>query len=303
MISCHLLLTHGSGTEGACWVPYSHPCPSGASWDAEHQVFPSMSTDPGTLSAQHGGGDQLVLLAAQQQALPYHLCPCPGAAEGLRRAGQVRLREMQGHGSPAKSISLGQPSPTENQITGSETPRRSSLLRIGSRCRQSLLWEPPQRRWFGLTDTACLQVQPGLAAHHCAARQAGILHKHHEGAAGRPHRCLGCQEPQAHVAAHRVRGREDAYQLDVHLHVWLPEGKASPQPRPEAPPPRANLTSLRWWGGWGNGSLEKIWQASLLQGLIAFSGRQAGGPCCPLALVLKPSLGSSVWRSFRPLHS
>lgn len=76
-----------------------------------------------------------------------------------------------------------------------------------------------------------------------------------------------------------------------------------PQPRPEAPPPQANLTSLRWWGGWGNGSLEKIWQASLLQELIAFSGRQAGGPCCPLALVLKPSLGSSVWRSFRPLHS
>lgn len=29
MISCHLLLTHESGTEGACWVPYRHPCPSG----------------------------------------------------------------------------------------------------------------------------------------------------------------------------------------------------------------------------------------------------------------------------------
>lgn len=112
-------------------------------------VFPSMSTDPRKLSAQHGGGDQLVLLAAQQQALPYHFCPRPGAAEGLRCAGQVRLREMQGHGSPAKSISPGQLSPTENQVAGPETPGSSSLLCIGSRCRQGLLtgylWEPPPR--------------------------------------------------------------------------------------------------------------------------------------------------------------
>lgn len=39
MVSYHLLLTQESGTERAWWVPYSHPCPCGASWDAEHQCF------------------------------------------------------------------------------------------------------------------------------------------------------------------------------------------------------------------------------------------------------------------------
>lgn len=91
--------------------------------------------------------------------------------------------------------------------------------------------------------TPCLQVQPGIPADHRAAWQAGVLHKHHEGAASGPHRRLGGQEPQAHVEAHGVCGGKDAHQLDVHLHVWLPEGEAPL--RPGAPPLLENLISLR----------------------------------------------------------
>lgn len=80
---------------------------------------------------------------------------------------------MQGHGSPAKPISLGQLSPTENQVAGPETPRSSSLLCIGSRYRQGLptgyLWEPPPRatRVQQGGGSALHSVPAGAAWRHC----------------------------------------------------------------------------------------------------------------------------------------
>lgn len=41
--------------------------------------------------AQRWGGDHFVLHSSQQQALPGHVRPRPGAAEGLRCTGQVNL--------------------------------------------------------------------------------------------------------------------------------------------------------------------------------------------------------------------
>lgn len=68
-------------------------------------------------------------------------------------------------------------------------------------------------------------MQPGLAAHHRPPWKAGVLHQHHEGPAGGPDRRLGLQEPQADAASHRVGRGEDVDQLDVHLHVQLPQGE------------------------------------------------------------------------------
>lgn len=87
--------------------------PSAQTWDPiniPHRLFPA---DPRELPTQHGRGHQPVLLAAQQQALPHRLRPCAGATEGLRSAGQVRLRcGLRGRtthpGSTGLDPSLGQ---------------------------------------------------------------------------------------------------------------------------------------------------------------------------------------------------
>lgn len=84
--------------------------------DVPHHLPPA---DPRELPAQHGRGHQSALLAAQQQALPHRLRPRAGATEGLRGAGQVRLRcrqrllgppgWIQAWGSLQSTVSAGQP--------------------------------------------------------------------------------------------------------------------------------------------------------------------------------------------------
>lgn len=69
-----------------------------------------------------------------------------------------------------------------------------------------------------------LQMQPGISAHYRPPWQVGVLHQHNEGPAGGPDRRFGFQEPQADAAPDWVCCGEDADELDVHLHVQLPQG-------------------------------------------------------------------------------
>lgn len=70
-----------------------------------------------------------------------------------------------------------------------------------------------------------LQMQPGISAHHSPPWQTRVLHQHNERSAGGPDWCFSFKEPQTDAAPHRVCCGKNADQLDVHLHVQLPQGE------------------------------------------------------------------------------